>query len=354
MKESTEALLREHWKAYPQMQLQDAVKLLYQNEFGGGHLIPDPAVSLRRLQEECAGLRKKTDRVRMESIGNGLCRLYLEGLEASGVSVETVNRMFVAGSREIVGDVTAFEEKCAVLLRMCGQGEFPWKKEEAEAYLADCRAKGYPPVSHSEIYRQAYEPAYRVVQEKYCRGWEIIQKIEEIRRQKPVVRIALEGNSGAGKSTLSGVLQELYDCNLFHMDDFFLPIAEKTAERLAQPGGNVDYERFAEEVLVPLQKGEIFSYRPFECWRQALGEPIRVEPKPMTVVEGVYSCHPHFGAPYDLKIFLRVEPEEQRRRILQRNGEEMLRRFTEEWIPLENAYFEAFSVADACDRIVEV
>ena len=34
-------ILRAHAEKYPLMRPQDAVKLVYQNEFGGGHLIVD-------------------------------------------------------------------------------------------------------------------------------------------------------------------------------------------------------------------------------------------------------------------------------------------------------------------------
>ena len=36
--EELERILREHAERYPLMQPTDAVKLIYQNEFGGGHL----------------------------------------------------------------------------------------------------------------------------------------------------------------------------------------------------------------------------------------------------------------------------------------------------------------------------
>ena len=45
-------ILLAHLKQYPQMQLQDVVKLLYQSEFGGGHMITSPEKSLDRLKEE--------------------------------------------------------------------------------------------------------------------------------------------------------------------------------------------------------------------------------------------------------------------------------------------------------------
>ena len=31
-----------HQQRYPRMQIQDLVKLVYQNEFAGGHMIADP------------------------------------------------------------------------------------------------------------------------------------------------------------------------------------------------------------------------------------------------------------------------------------------------------------------------
>ena len=43
-----------------------------------------------------------------------------------------------------------------------------------------------------------------------------------------------------------------FDCNLFHMDDFFLRMEQRTPDRMKETGGNVDYERFYETVS---QKG---------------------------------------------------------------------------------------------------
>lgn len=43
------AILRAHAERYPRMQPPGAGKLFYQNEFGSGHLIADPAASLARL-----------------------------------------------------------------------------------------------------------------------------------------------------------------------------------------------------------------------------------------------------------------------------------------------------------------
>ena len=173
-------------------------------------------------------------------------------------------------------------------------------------------------------------------------------KIDELLKLKERVIVAIDGPCASGKTTLAGKLAELYDCNVLHMDDFFLRPEQRTPERFARPGGNVDSERFREEVLVPLTAGKAFFYRPFDCATFKLAAPVSVIPKKLTIVEGSYSNHPDFGNPYDLKIFLTVAPELQRRRILERPAF-LHRQFFEEWIPMENRYFDTFQIQQTCD-----
>ena len=160
--------------------------------------------------------------------------------------------------------------------------------------------------------------------------------------QKERIIVAIDGQCTAGKTTLAAKVAECYDCNVFHMDDFFLRPEQRTAQRFAQIGGNVDYERFQEEVLRPLKAGRAFSYRPFDCRTFTLAQPIHVAPKKLNIVEGTYSHHPYFGDSYDWKLLLHVDEETQRLRILQR-PEFLHKRFFEEWIPMENRYFDALS-----------
>lgn len=172
--------------------------------------------------------------------------------------------------------------------------------------------------------------------------------LKNLLEHKQQVLVAIDGNCTAGKSTLASLLQAEFDCNVFHMDDFFLRPGQRTPERYAQPGGNVDYERFREEVLAPLQTGKPFSYRPFDCGSFTLSEPVTVEPRQLNIVEGTYSQHPYFGDVYDYRVFLSITPDQQRERILRRPLF-LHRRFFEEWIPMEQMYFDHFRIPDQCD-----
>ena len=177
------------------------------------------------------------------------------------------------------------------------------------------------------------------------------KQIDTLLEDKNFVLVAIDGKCTSGKTTLASKLAEIYDCNVFHMDDFFLRPEQRTPERFAEVGGNVDYERFQEEVLLPLKDGKAFSYRPFDCSTFMLAAPVAVTPKKLNIVEGTYSHHPYFGNPYDLKILLTVDEETQRKRILERPAF-LHKRFFEEWIPMENRYFEAFRFFDQSEIIL--
>lgn len=169
---------------------------------------------------------------------------------------------------------------------------------------------------------------------------------------QPVVYISIEGGSASGKTTLGGCLAKAYGAELYHMDDFFLRPGQRTPERLLETGGNVDYERFQSEVWTGILSGKPFSYQVYDCRRQSLGRFLNAEPGRIHIIEGAYSRHPYFREPYHLKIFCRVSKEEQRERIRRRNGERMLKRFLEEWIPKEDAYFKRFSIMETSDIVL--
>lgn len=166
--------------------------------------------------------------------------------------------------------------------------------------------------------------------------------------------IAIDGRCASGKSTLAAALREAVlmkygSCELIHIDDFFLRPEQRTPERFLESGGNVDRERFLEEVLLPLETGKEFEFRPFDCRSMALSGPVRVEKAAAAIIEGSYCCHPALQEHYDLRIFLSIPAAEQKRRLLLREGEAGLRRFVERWIPLEEAYFSELKPEECCE-----
>lgn len=176
--------------------------------------------------------------------------------------------------------------------------------------------------------------------------FQIIKQNIKTERTRPFV-VAIDGMSGSGKTSLGELLhKEFPKSNLFHMDDYFLQPHQRTSKRLSEVGGNVDYERFMHEIILHLDDKSGLSFRKFNCQTQTLGPMTYVPWKPLVIIEGAYSQHPYFEDAYDIRIFCEISKDEQRKRILKRNGPEMLDRFVNEWIPKENSYFETFQIKE--------
>ena len=336
-------LLQQHLETHPKAEIRDAVKFLYQASFGGGHMIPDPNVSYAYLCREAASLPKDRNAAEAEDMGSYI-RLDLSVLNR--ISPKTLNAMFVASAKDVPQNKNQFIE----CLKEFSEKDF-FDKEKVSVYLRNYSASGYPAVHHSDAYRDTYTPAYRIVRRPYVQFLDAFSAVDDLVKEGNPVIIAIDGLCGSGKSSLAALLCSVYDCNLFHADDFFLPQELRTPERYATPGGNVHWERIKSEILESLKSGEPFSYRPFDCSEMDYGAPVHVEPKLINIVEGSYSLHPELIDAYDLKIFLKTDPETQLSRIRVRDGEEYSKVFEEKWIPLENKYFEAFPVEKQCDLV---
>ncbi len=180
----------------------------------------------------------------------------------------------------------------------------------------------------------------------------LFDKIDEAIKKNEKLTIAIEGKCGSGKTYLSNILLNKYNCNIFHMDDFFLREEQRTEDRMKEIGGNVDYERFLDEVLKPLENNEPFSYKTFSCKTMSLEDTINVEPKNLNIIEGSYSLHPTLEKYYDLKVFINIDETTQIKRLTKRCNDFLLNKFITEWIPKENIYFETFKVKDKSDIII--
>ena len=172
---------------------------------------------------------------------------------------------------------------------------------------------------------------------------------KQIKTNKKVI-IAIDGPSASGKSTLGNLLKQKYDALLFHTDNYFLPPKRKTKERLAESGGNVDYERIKSDIFDNIDS-EFIQSDHFNCKTNILEEAEPLRNKQVIVIEGAYSLHKSLFPYYTLTVLLEIDESLQRDRILARNGEQMLKRWIEEWIPLEEKYFKEEELKTRVDII---
>lgn len=343
--QNTREALLGHYHSYPGLQMQDIFKFLYHSAMGCEHLVTDERAALAYIQKEYSNLSPELP-MQTDPLDGDYSRVPLSLLRA-GLSAQTLARLFCLSARCEPQGKAALQRKLQVALRLAEQGLLPFDAKALAEQIAAWANAGYPAIHHSEQFRAQYHPSYRVIANRYAA---ILPLLTEIDKQlaRGNVTLAIDGGSASGKSTLAELLQDIYPCTVFHMDDFFLRPEQRTAQRLAEVGGNVDRERFLAEVLTPLTARKSITYRPYNCASQMLGAPITCEPSPLTVIEGVYAMHPLLRPHYTLSVFLDVDAQTQRARIVQRNSPAMAKRFFEQWILLENVYFSQMHVPQSC------
>lgn len=349
--ERTRKKLIMHCQQYPQLQIQDVFKFIHQSSFGCEHMVSSLEAATNYIRTESKTLRGNGG-VLVDSLDGNYSRVHLAYL-SQGLSADTLGRLFFASAAKEPDGKENLERKLSVAKELVSKKILPFSRDEFDEAVKAWQDKGYPAVHHSDFFRSAYAPAYRVISDRYVPFLPLFAAIDKALEKGRVI-LAVEGGSASGKTTLSQILNEFYGCTVFHMDDFFLRPEQRTPERLAEIGGNIDRERFLEEVLVALSKNKPVSYRRFDCSTFELSPAAEVIPEKLTVIEGAYSMHPLLSEYYDMSVFLDISPELQRERIAVRNSPQFAERFHNEWIPLENEYFLQMQVKQRCSMRIEI
>lgn len=181
------------------------------------------------------------------------------------------------------------------------------------------------------------------------------QKIRNLRASGTNERyvVAVDGNCGSGKTTGVRMIAESLGCSVIQMDDFYLTPAMRTKNRRSEPGGNVNYERFKEEVLPFIKSREPFSYRKYDAPSNRFVGDIEIASSELVIVEGAYALRPDLRAEYDLSVFSKASYELQVTRLAAREGQ-YVEEYKNIWIPLENAYHEFFDLEKNVDIVINV
>jgi len=159
--ERTRALLIKHYQTYPKLQTEDIFKYLFQSAFGCEHLVADEDTVLAYIRREYEAV-PKTDAPLIEPLDGEYCRVHLSCLN-DGLKPETLARLFCLSSKKEPNGKADLEQKLLVARELVESGEIPLDRTHFDAMLEAWRKNGYPAVRHSETFRSAYRPAYRVI-----------------------------------------------------------------------------------------------------------------------------------------------------------------------------------------------
>ena len=89
-----------HAERYPEMEVRDCVKLIYQSEFGPGHMVSE-GNALPFLEEEfdTAQSEDHAPAYTVEAIGGGLCRYHLDPGRLTREDLPLLGRCFALSAR---------------------------------------------------------------------------------------------------------------------------------------------------------------------------------------------------------------------------------------------------------------
>ena len=324
---------------YPAMEQQDTVKFIFQAMLGVGHLLSARPTVEDAVAREMNRLAADGSEPLYEMISPSWCRLHLRPAKARGITPSAIAGMMLSA-----GDTAQFT------------------REETAGFCEECTAFVDQPVpdpdllnrirdtdwipSHSDTYREKYRPAYRVIAAEWIPYLGVVQGISAREAAAERLMVTIDGPCASGKTTLAGKLAWVFSAAVVHTDDYVIPHAQKTPERLAVPGGNCDADRLAREVTVPWKRGEPVTTRRYDFRNDRLLPEEKLPECRILILEGSYCNLPVIRECADIRVFLDTPREIRWERLRKRESPQSLQMFRDRWIPLEDHYFQAYNLPD--------
>lgn len=156
--------LKHQLELHPSMQMQDLVKMCYQAVFGVEHMLTDIEKAKQYFYQEYEAAPASFSIPLYEPISENFCRVNLGAWKARNLEAEELFELFVTSSHYTVPGTRTDLNNCAKSAeKLIAKGLLPFSLEEWKEYYVAYKNNGMLPVHHSEAYRLAEQPAYRLV-----------------------------------------------------------------------------------------------------------------------------------------------------------------------------------------------
>ena len=158
-------LVQAHHVRYPQMQVADVFKLVQQAVVGSEHAIGDSAAVMHWMQREWETMGDGPVEPLVDTLGvrGSFARIHLRAFAGHGGDASLLAMAFITTGRDYRGDSTALSCAASAVEVAARERDLSWNADSMAAFRVSWAGRGYPAVGHSDAYRDAYKPAYRVV-----------------------------------------------------------------------------------------------------------------------------------------------------------------------------------------------
>ena len=144
---------------------QDVIKLCYQAVFGAEHLLFNISTAKIYFDHEFDSV-EAIDGELCEMISDDVCRVNLAVAKAKGIDRDLIFNAFVSSAKIGQGEndrFIGFLEEAEEIVR---SGICNFSLDEWREFLEKYKDAGMPAVHHSQRYRDAEKPSYRIVNRK--------------------------------------------------------------------------------------------------------------------------------------------------------------------------------------------
>lgn len=162
---STKQALINHYNTYPSLQIRDVFKFLFQSTFGCEHLASSKEKAKLYIQSELCTFSDGA-LWRADPLDGDYSRVHLSVL-GGNLSPEILAEYFCLSARTEPCGKERLEEKLTVARSLIEDGTLPLSLSDFDREHALWREAGYPPIHHSDVFRDAYAPHYRVIANEY-------------------------------------------------------------------------------------------------------------------------------------------------------------------------------------------
>ena len=161
-------LIKFHQQNKLYFSIQDVYKLLYQSVFGVAHILDNQNKAKKYLLHEFNSITASIEEPLIEPISpdSKIVRINLRPFKAHHKKIDTLFQVMIISAHKIKGTLPGFHIVWNKFKQAVHNKQLNFNESELIKFDKKIKLENYPPVHHSEKYKSANKPAYRVVNKR--------------------------------------------------------------------------------------------------------------------------------------------------------------------------------------------